>query len=227
MKKETSVFNIIGPVMVGPSSSHTAGAVRLGQIGRAILGCQPTTALIELYGSFAQTGRGHGTDRAIVAGLLGLSTDDEGIRHSFDLAGKSGLQFTFQEINFEGEEEVHPNTARLTLSAGKTPVVMTGASVGGGAVEITNVQGYAVSFNAEYHTLLLIADDRPGTVTTTTNWLFKHNINIAFLRVERGRRGGQAIMIIETDEAIPPNVLDVMQNFLWVHWARQIPRVSN
>jgi L-serine dehydratase len=224
MTRDISVFDIIGPIMVGPSSSHTAGAVRLGQIGRAVLGKQPTSAHIELHGSFAQTGKGHGTDRGLVAGLLGLATDDPRLRGSFELAGPAGLSFSFIETDLG--EDAHPNTARLTVSDGQRTVQVTGASIGGGLVEITNVDGYDVSFGCEYDTILVLAEDRPGTINEVTGWLVRLDVNIAFLRVERNKRGGDAIMIIETDHPVDPQVLEAFEEYPWVRWARQVPRVE-
>lgn len=224
MTRDISVFDIIGPIMVGPSSSHTAGAVRLGQVGRAILGRQPTTARVELHGSFAQTGKGHGTDRGLIAGLLGLATDDPGLRESFEMAEPAGLSFSFEETDLG--EDAHPNTARLTLGDGLRTVEVTGASVGGGLVEITAIDGYDVSFGCEYDTILVLAEDRPGTINEVTGWLARLGVNIAFLRVERNKRGGDAIMIIETDHPVDPQVLEAFEDYLWVRWARQVPKVE-
>lgn len=224
MSRNISVFDIIGPIMVGPSSSHTAGAVRLGQVARAVLGGQPTEATIELHGSFAQTGQGHGTDRGIVAGLLGLATDDPGLRRSFELAEQAGLRFQFETVDLG--EDAHPNTARLTVSNGQRTVQVTGCSIGGGLVEITNVDGYDVRFGCEYDTLLVLAEDRPGTINQVTGWLARQGINIAFLRVERDKRGGDAIMIIETDHTVDPQILEAFEDYPWVHWVRQVPKVE-
>lgn len=221
--RQVSTFDIIGPIMVGPSSSHTAGAVRLGQMGRAILGGQPAEALIELHGSFAQTGRGHGTDRAIVAGLLGMSTDDERIRHSFTIAEAMNLQFRFEEVDLG--EEAHPNTVRLTLRAGERSIQVMGASIGGGLIEITQIKGYRVNFGGEYDTLLVIAQDRPGTINAITGWLLKHHINVAFFRVGRKQRGGEALMIIETDQPVPDYLVEAIEDFDWVHWVRKVNKV--
>lgn len=222
--KQVSVFDVIGPIMVGPSSSHTAGAVRLGQIGRLILGCQPAEAEIELHGSFAQTGKGHGTDKAIVAGLLGLATYDERIRDSFALAKAANMHFHFKNVDLG--EDVHPNTARLILRAEGREMQITGSSVGGGMIEITNIQGYSTRFSGENETLLVIAKDRPGTINAVTSWLLAHNINIAFFRVERRRRGGEAIMVIETDDVLPDEVVEAIQDFWWVRWVCRINKVS-
>jgi L-serine dehydratase len=226
--KQVSAFDIIGPIMVGPSSSHTAGAVRLGQIGRLILGCQPTEAQIELHGSFAQTGQGHGTDKAIVAGLLGLATYDERIRDSFMLAKTAGMQFHFEMVDLG--DEAHPNTVHLTLQSDERQVQVTGASVGGGMIQITNIQGYSTRFSGEYETLMVMVKDRcgnrPGTINAVTSWLLEHNINIAFFRVERHRRGGEAIMVIETDDPLPEEVVEAVQDFPRVRWVCRINKVS-
>jgi L-serine dehydratase len=224
MTRDVSAFDIIGPIMVGPSSSHTAGAVRLGQVARAILGAQPTEALIELHGSFAYTGKGHGTDRGIVAGLLGMPTDDPALRDSFELAAQAGLQVQFETVDLG--EDAHPNSTRMTLSDGKRTVQVTGSSVGGGMVMINAVDGYHVSFGCQYDTLLVVAEDRPGTVNAVTGWMVRHGVNIAFLRIERDRRGGKAIMVVETDQPVSPETIDVFEDYDWVVWARYVPKVE-
>ncbi len=222
--RQVSVFDIIGPIMVGPSSSHTAGAVRLGRIARTILGVQPDDALIELHGSFAQTGQGHGTHKAVVAGLLDMPADDDRIPHSFAVAAQMGLTFRFEVVDLG--EDVHPNTARLTLSAGNRTARVTGASVGGGMVKITNIQGYEVDFGGEYDTLLVIAEDRKGTVNAVTGWLLARNINVAYLQVGRRKRGGQALMIVEVDDPIPAHFLEDLKDYSWVEWVRVVPKIE-
>ena len=219
-----SVFDLIGPIMVGPSSSHTAGAVRLGLVGRQILGAQPEKALIELHGSFALTGNGHGTDKAIVAGLLGFQPDDDRIRDSFFLADRANLHFSIKTIDLG--EDAHPNTLRLTLSAGESTVQVIGSSLGGGIIQITEVEGYPVNFSGQYDTLVVIADDQPGTINAVTGWLLAQKINVAFLKVGREKRGTQAIMVIETDQDIPDRLVQDLQNFSWVHWVRDINKLS-
>jgi L-serine dehydratase len=219
-----SVFDIIGPIMVGPSSSHTAGAVRLGRLGLAMFGQKPQKALIELHGSFAETGRGHGTDKALVAGLLGLETDDPGIRESFDLAKQQGLDFEFAEVDLG--EDAHPNSVRVTLTAGNETFVFIGCSTGGGMIEITNIEGYPVNLSGEYDTLLVISEDQPGTINAITGWLLNKKINVAFLKVGRNQRGGEAIMIIETDQRIPDYLVEFVSVFPWVKTVRNIPRLQ-
>jgi len=222
--RPVSIFDVIGPIMVGPSSSHTAGAVRLGRIARALLGAQPQEVLVELHGSFAETGKGHGTDKAIVAGLLGLDPADERIRHSLQLAAESGIQYTFATIDLG--EEAHPNTARLTLKNATEQISLTGASIGGGMVTISNLNGYPMNLNAELDTLIVLADDQPGTINAVTGWLLEHNINVAFFNVTRDMRGGEAIMVIETDQPIPDKLVQIILSFSWVHWARKVLKVS-
>lgn len=223
-QRPISSFDVIGPIMVGPSSSHTAGAVRLGQIGRAMLGRTPQKAIIGLHGSFARTGIGHGTDKALVAGLLGIGTADERIRSSFDLAKQAGMRFEFQEIDLG--EEAHPNTVRLNLTVQDQILRLTGSSIGGGMIEITELQGYPVRFNAEMNTLVIIADDQPGTINAVSGWLAAHQINIAYLRVKRDQRGGDAIMIVETDQPVPQALVNGLEILPWAHWVRQISRLS-
>ncbi len=223
-QRPVSAFDIIGPIMVGPSSSHTAGAVRLGQIGRAVLGVQPQEALLELHGSFAQTGRGHGTDRALVAGLLGLATDDDRIRASLDLAAAAGMRIGFRAIDLG--EDVHPNTVRMTLTTSNRTAEVEGASIGGGMIQITRIQGYDVLFTGEHDALIVVAEDRPGTINAVTGLLLEHGVNVAFSRVERKQRGGEAIMIFETDDPIPNAIIESIDDFYWVRWVRYVPKVT-
>jgi len=224
-KRFISAFDAIGPIMVGPSSSHTAGAVRLGLMGHALLGCTPQHALIRLHGSFAQTGRGHGTDRAIIAGLLGLDTADRRIRLSHALAADCGLTFSFEEAELDAE--AHPNTAQFILTAGERQVIYTGSSLGGGMIEISELQGYPVSFNGEFSTLIIISADQPGTINTITGWLAEAHINVAFLKVGREKLGEEAIMIIETDQAVPLSLSERISALPWVRWSRFVPKLGD
>ena len=222
-KRLVSAFDIIGPIMVGPSSSHTAGAVRLGRLGRAILGQQPQRAILGLHGSFARTGRGHGTDRALVAGLLNMPTDDPRIRKSLELARDAGMAVSFRTVDLG--EDAHPNSVEMILSAGEQKIRVVGASVGGGMVEIQAIDDYPISFTGEHETLLVSAEDRPGTIHTITGLFLDYRLNIAFSRVERRQRGGEAIQIFETDDQIPNDLVEALEDFYWVHWARRIPRL--
>ena len=224
-KRLVSAFDIIGPIMVGPSSSHTAGAVRLGLLGRAILGAQPERAILGLHGSFARTGRGHGSDRALVAGLLNLAPDDPRIRDSLDLAQAAGMDVTFRNIDLG--EDAHPNSVEMILSADGREIRVVGASVGGGMVQIQAIDQYPISFTGEHETLLVAAEDRPGTIHAITGLFLYYRLNIAFSRVERRQRGGEAIQIFETDDQIPDDLVAALEDFHWVRWARHIPRLSH
>lgn len=196
------IFDILGPVMVGPSSSHTAGAVRIGRMARTLLGSPPVKAEIGLYGSFAETGQGHGTDRALVAGLLGMDPDDMEIPRSFDLAEERGLQFSFYTARLR---EAHPNTAVLLVEdeQGKT-LELQAASTGGGRIRVDRLNGVDVSFTGMLNTLIVRHQDIAGEVADVTRELANVRINIATMSLCRDRRGGDALMVIETDQKIPP-----------------------
>lgn len=200
-----NVFDIIGPVMVGPSSSHTAGAVKIGIIARAVLGEPPENVVISLHGSFALTYKGHGTDKAILAGLLGMSVDDVRIRDSLDIAQKAGLSYRFETIALR---DAHPNTAVITATGknGKK-ISVQGASIGGGNIVIQKLNGMNVEFTGQYDTLVISHIDTPGVVSEVTHLLSCDNINIANMKVFRSRRGGDAVMVIETDQGIGPDLL--------------------
>lgn len=204
-----NIFDILGPVMIGPSSSHTAGAVKLGYVARRLLGGEPVAAKILLHGSFADTGKGHGTDRAMIAGILGMKEDDERIPMSFELAKERGLLFEFENIQLPG---AHPNTAimQLTDSKGRT-IEVQGSSVGGSRIVINKIDGAEVECTAEYPTLIVYNKDLPGYVAEVTTALAARRINIATMRLFRGERGTQAVMIIESDQAIPQELIERLQ----------------
>ena len=203
-----SLFDILGPVMVGPSSSHTAGAVRMGLVGRQLLGGTPATAHIVLHGSFAATGTGHGTDRALIAGLLGMEPDDERIPMSFALARDAGMEFTFERRELRN---AHPNTALLSLTAPDgSHVSLQCASTGGGRILVTALDGAEVSFSGEHNTLIIRNEDRPGMVSLVSSLLADAGVNIATLQLCRDKRGGSAAMVIEVDQSLSAALLDVL-----------------
>ena len=192
-----NVFDIIGPVMIGPSSSHTAGAVRLGRVAWKILGERAVRAEIKLSGSFAQTYQGHGTDKALVAGIMGMHSDDERIRNSLQLAQDSGLAVTFQEIQLPG---AHPNTARIALTGQNGgQAVVQGASVGGGTILVTEINGLSVSLTGQYNTILVLHQDKPGAIAAVTQFMAESGVNIGNFRLSRPQKGGEALMTIEVD----------------------------
>ena len=183
--------------MVGPSSSHTAGAARLGLIARALLGTEPVQAEILLHGSFAKTYRGHGTDKAIAAGILGFQPDDMRLRDSLSLARERGLAVEFGTVELDG---AHPNTAVITLTdaAGRT-VHVQGASVGGGNILVSEVNGLAVEISGQYTTLIVQHRDAPGTIAAVTEEMSHRGVNICNFRLARKQKGGDAVMTIEMD----------------------------
>lgn len=194
-----SVFEIIGPIMVGPSSSHTAGAARIGKTARNIFGRQPSKAEITLYGSFAQTYRGHGTDIALVGGILDLNADDENIVDSIKLAKYKDVDIV---LNVTEEELDHPNTARIRLSDANGTLDVVGVSLGGGKISITKIEGFKISLSGESPTLLVFHHDRYGAIAKVAKVLANNEINIGHMEVARKSKGDQALMVIECDHDI-------------------------
>jgi L-serine dehydratase len=221
-----SLLDIIGPVMVGPSSSHTAGACRLGLLARCLVGGTPERARVELHGSFARTGEGHGTDKAIVGGLMGFRPDDERIRDALGIAEREGLDYRFEKTTLGEENEVHPNTVRMTVERGDRTSVMVGSSLGAGRVVVTQIDGYPVEVTGNYNTIVLVAEDVPGSVARIATILAEDGINIATLRLTRKERGGDAFMVIEVDEQPDENVRSDIRSLSWVRWAFRLDKVS-
>ena len=221
-----SLLDIIGPVMVGPSSSHTAGACGLGLLARCLVGGTPQRARLELHGSFARTGEGHGTDKAIAAGLMGFRPDDERIRDALEIAEREGLQYRFEKTKLGDEEKVHPNSVRITVERGDRTSVMLGSSLGAGRVLVTAIDGFPVEVNGSYHTIVLVAEDVRGSIARIATILADQGINIATLRLTRKERGGDAFMVIELDEAPDEKARDSIRGLPWVRWAYPLDKVS-
>ena len=221
-----SLLDIIGPVMVGPSSSHTAGACRLGLLARCLVGGTPERARVELHGSFARTGEGHGTDKAIVGGLMGFRPDDERIRDALGIAEREGLDYRFEKTTLGEENEVHPNTVRITVERGDRSSVMVGSSLGAGRVLVTEIDGYPVEVTGNYNTIVLVAEDVPGSVAGIATILAEDEINIATLRLTRKERGGDAFMVIEVDEQPDEKVRADIRTLPWVRWVFRLDKVS-
>lgn len=192
-----NVFDILGPVMIGPSSSHTAGAARLGRIARELLGTEPVKAEIRLHGSFARTYRGHGTDRALAAGILGMGTDDPGLRDALITAKKRGIDISFRTVELD---DAHPNTAWIILEGGQGQMVsMIGSSIGGGNILVTKLNGMDVYVTGERETLIVRHKDVPGIIAQVTEVAALAGANICNFRLSRQERGGEAVMTIELD----------------------------
>ncbi len=219
-----SLLDIIGPVMVGPSSSHTAGACRLGLLARCLVGGTPERATMELHGSFARTGEGHGTDKAIVGGLMGFRPDDERLRTALEISAREGLAYTFEKTSLG--DDAHPNSVRITLERGDRQSRMVGASLGAGRVMVTEIDGYPVEVSGNLHTIVLVADDTKGSVARIAGLLSEADLNIATLKLTRKERGGDAFMVIEVDHEPTEDVRNAIRSLPWVRWAFRLDKVS-
>lgn len=209
-----NVFSIIGPVMVGPSSSHTAGAVRIGRVAQQLLGCTPELAIITLYGSFAETYAGHGTDLALIGGLLNYDTDDERIPDAFVEAEKAGMSYEFRRGAVTGP---HPNFVEITASVGGREIAVSGSSIGGGNIEIHSMNGFAAGCSGYYPTLVITHDDHVGILASITSAVSGAGLNIGFMNVDRKERSGAAMTVLECDRR-PENAL--------VEMVSQMPHIS-
>lgn len=219
-----SILDIIGPVMVGPSSSHTAGACRIGLFVRELVGGQPEEALVELHGSFARTGIGHGTDRAIAGGLMGFHPDDERLRESLELAEKAGMAVTFKNTKLRGD--LHPNTTRISVTRAGQHASVIGSSLGAGRIKINDIDGFAVEVTGALPALIFVAMDVPGIVAAVTTALARQGDNIATIKVSRRQKGGDAIHIYELDQPASQNAFEVIRAIPAVRSLRSIPRVA-
>lgn len=210
-----NIFDIIGPVMVGPSSSHTAGACKIGYVSRKLMAQPIVKAEILLHGSFLATGKGHGTNLALVGGLLGMKPDDSRIPHSFELAEKAHMEFSFGKTDLKAS---HPNSVLLKLT-GQDGTVMEiiGESVGGSVINIASINGKAANFSGDYPTLIIYNQDLPGCVAKVTSELAKREINIATMKLNRSIRGEDAVMIIECDNEIYQDAVNGLKKIDDVH----------
>ncbi len=218
--REYSAFDILGPIMIGPSSSHTAGAARLGKVARNIANHGFESVIFHLHGSFAKTYRGHGTDKALLAGVLGMEPWDERLKVSFDIAARKGLKVEFIETDLGYE---HPNTVKIVFHyLDGREVQITGSSIGGGNIVITKINGHNVEITSEYPTLFVTHNDRYGTVSRVTGTLSRGHINIATMNVSRKSRGEEACMVIQTDSEVSEEIIEEILNIPEVISARVI-----
>lgn len=202
--KSVGVFDILGPIMVGPSSSHTAGAARLGKVARAVSGADIEEVTFYLHGSFAKTYKGHGTDRALVAGILGMEPSDLRLRDSLEIARKLGLKIDFKEADLG---DVHPNTVEFIIRGKEGNYGLIGSSIGGGSIEVTSVNGNAVNFTGAYPTVIVSNRDVPGVLSKVASILYDNDINIAFMKVFRNQKGKNATMVFEVDHEITAEII--------------------
>ncbi|QAA34628.1 L-serine ammonia-lyase, iron-sulfur-dependent subunit beta [Clostridium manihotivorum] len=204
--KKYGAFDIIGPIMIGPSSSHTAGAARLGKVAAAIAGDSIKEVTFLLHGSFSKTYKGHGTDRALVAGILGMEPSDVRLRESIEIAKEKGIKIEFKE-KYLGD--VHPNTVKFVIKDNQDNISeITGSSIGGGSIVITEVNGQEVNFTGEYPTVIISHRDVPGAVSKVSAILYNNNVNIAFMSVFRTKKGKTATMIFEVDSLLNEVVIN-------------------
>lgn len=207
--KYKTVFDIIGPTMVGPSSSHTAGAVRIGLVARDLFNQLPKQAHIYLYGSFMETYKGHGTDVALVGGLLGYDTDDDRIQTSLETAEEAGMKVNFIEM---AEERSHPNTAIINMRDGDKEISVEGVSIGGGKIEVVAINGFNIAISGNYPALLVFHKDTFGTIGRVANILGDSSINVGSMQVSRKEKGDQALMTCELDDAVNDEIIEKIKN---------------
>lgn len=220
-----NLIDVIGPVMIGPSSSHTAGAARLGLLAAAILGSQPAKAEIFLHGSFAETHKGHGTDLALVAGLMGWVPDDERIPEAFEYANNAGMDFCFHKIDLGSA--THPNTVMFKLeSADGNKCEITGSSIGGGQVRVTEIDGFPVELDGKLSTVITTHDDIRGVIALVSGLLANLSVNIATMRVFRSNKGGVASMVVECDSVIDPTGLKLIEAIPAIRSVRFVNRIQ-
>jgi len=214
MSERSSIFDMIGPIMIGPSSSHTAGVVRIGLVAHKILGRVPEKAIITFYNSFAQTYEGHGSDRAIIAGLLGFATDDIRIKNSFDFAKEQGLEFSFRAVG--NASLYHPNTVKLELTAGDKQLELIGESRGGGLINIASFNGFRADIAAASHTLIVLAEDVKGMVAFIASVLAHDECNIATMNVSRKGKNDLACHFYEMDSPLRPLTIEYLRSLRWI-----------
>ncbi|MEB7792816.1 L-serine ammonia-lyase, iron-sulfur-dependent subunit beta [Staphylococcus equorum] len=207
--KYKTVFDIIGPTMVGPSSSHTAGAVRIGLVAKDLFNQLPKQADIYLYGSFMETYKGHGTDAALVGGLLGYDTDDDRIQTSLETAEQMGMKVNFIEM---AEERSHPNTAIINMRDADKEISVEGVSIGGGKIEVVAINGFNIAISGNYPALLVFHKDTFGTIGRVANILGDSSINVGSMQVSRKEKGDQALMTCELDESVTDEIIDKIKN---------------
>ncbi|GMQ27550.1 L-serine ammonia-lyase, iron-sulfur-dependent subunit beta [Algoriphagus confluentis] len=224
MANKSSVFDMIGPVMIGPSSSHTAGVVRIARSAIRILGGIPDEADITFYNSFARTYEGHGSDRAILGGLMDFKTDDSQIKNAIELSKEKGLKYKFKSI---GNSSVHhPNTIKLNLKKGEKIIEVVGESLGGGVINIAEVDGFVANFSAQSHTLIIKAKDTAGAIAFIASVIAQEGSNIATMSVSRKGKHDTACHVIEMDSGIRPITTQYLQSIPWIKELIYIPDID-
>lgn len=224
MHEKSSVFDMIGPVMIGPSSSHTAGVVRIAKAAIKVLGGIPEEADIVFYNSFARTYEGHGSDRAILAGLMDFSTDDKRIKDAIEIAEKLGLKYHFKSVG--NASTLHPNSIRLTLKKGTRSIEVLGESRGGGMINIAEINGFKADFTANLHTIIIFADDVKGSIAFIADVIAHDDCNIATMSVSRKGKNDLACQVIEMDSGIKPVTFQYLMSLSWIKEVIYIPDIN-
>lgn len=224
MREKSSVFDMIGPVMIGPSSSHTAGVVRIARTALKLFGVTPESVDITFYNSFARTYEGHGSDMAIIAGLLDLKTDDKRIKESFQLAKEAGLIYKFKSVG--NASTLHPNTIRLVMKKGDRSMEVVGESLGGGLINMAEVDGFKAGFTASLHTIIITAEDVKGSIAFISDVLAHDDCNIATMSVSRKGKNDLAGLVIEMDSGLKPVTLEYLKSLSWVKQIIYIPDID-
>ena len=224
MSEKSSVFDMIGPVMIGPSSSHTAGVVRIAKAAIKVLGGTPDNSEITFYNSFARTYEGHGSDRAILAGLMDFETDDKRIKESIEIAAQKGLKYHFKSVG--NASTLHPNSIRLNLTKGNKQIEVLGESKGGGIINIAEVNGFKADFSANLHTIIIFAGDVKGSVAFIANVIAHDDCNIATMSVSRKGKNDMACLVIEMDSGIKPVTFEYLKSLSWVKEVIYIPDIN-
>ena len=218
--KYTSIFDVIGHIMVGPSSSHTAGACQIAYVARLLFGKKPKSVKIGLHGSFAETYKGHGTDIAILAGLLGFTPEDDTIKHAFEIAEKEGLDYSFEVVDLGAD--YHPNSVSIEMFDGTEKMNVIGSSIGGGNIIIKEIDGLEAGFGGEPNTLVILNHDRIGALVNIANTLQKFKLNIGSMKISRNLKKKIALTWLEADTAIPGDVIDALKEHSEIIWVRVI-----
>ncbi|MCG4578589.1 L-serine ammonia-lyase, iron-sulfur-dependent subunit beta [Clostridium cochlearium] len=215
MSRNFSVFDIVGPIMIGPSSSHTAGAARLAKLAASIAGEKIKKVDFQLHGSFAKTYKGHGTDKALVAGILGMDPWDDRLKDSFKIAKEKGLEICFSEVELEN---VHPNTVKFVITKeDNSTTSVIGSSIGGGNIVIFDIDGQEVEFKGDYPTLMTKHKDTPGVISKISTIMYKDNLNIGTMKLYRNGKGSMATMALETDNVIPQATIEKLKEIPEIH----------
>ena len=217
MEKTKTLFDVIGPVIIGPSSSHTAGAVRIGLLSGKIFGEKPDNVKFKLYNSFAKTGKGHGTDKGLLGGVLGFDVDNENIKNAFEIAGQRGIKYEYEYLE---DLSRHPNSVDVIFNNGKMEI--SGDSVGAGEVCINRINGYNFNINGDYDTLILIYKDKPGMVYRVTALIQGQDVNIASMHCDRHDKGKEASMGICLDSPLPEYILRKLHEIDEIYLIRNI-----